>query len=216
MRAVAWLMLFFLMTSLSFCSEASKSISVATLNLKEGVFPDAILNEGDVPTNVKKHFEDRGVAFSKNQHSKVVYYRMRNELDIAVTPENQLLIEALLQEYIVYTDQQIENRKRMLKQHAIDQKRIQALYDKLNRLRIPELSFTDTSIIDAAKWLQSFAAKAGIQVELIEKANDPENTPIPTITLDVRDMPFVKVLDFFTQLSNCSYQVTPDRVILYY
>jgi general secretion pathway protein D len=101
------------------------------------------------------------------------------------------------------------------------------IYDKLESIRIPELNFTDVDVAEAVNYLQ-LQSKAldpeGEGINFVLKAEPTQiqggedaapTAPLSTLTLDVRDMPLIKILDFIKSLTNLNYKVEEYAVYIF-
>ncbi|MEM6602195.1 MAG: type II and III secretion system protein, partial [Verrucomicrobiota bacterium] len=105
------------------------------------------------------------------------------------------------------------------------------IFDKLETIRIPELNFTDVDVADAVAYLQE-QSKAldptGEGVNFVLKAQStalpgdnegeevqPVDDTINTLTLDLRDMPLIKVLEFISTLTNLKFKVEEFAVYIF-
>ncbi len=103
------------------------------------------------------------------------------------------------------------------------------IYDKLESIRIPELNFTEVDVADAVAYLRE-QSKAldptGEGVNLVLKTESTNKAPVAegetavdntirTLTLDLRDMPLIKVLEFISTLTNLKFKVEEYAVYIF-
>ncbi|MGF1677927.1 MAG: hypothetical protein ACFCUX_01905 [Candidatus Methylacidiphilales bacterium] len=112
---------------------------------------------------------------------------------------------------------------------VVEETRVNEMYDKLESIRIPELNFTEVDVSDAIDYLQK-QSKAldpdGVGVNFVlktestqttaqEGADPPASNTLNTLTLDLKDMPLIKVLEFISTLTNLNYKVEEYAVFLF-
>jgi len=107
--------------------------------------------------------------------------------------------------------------------------RVNQIFDKLESIVIPELKFTDVDIADAVRFLQeqskaldpegegvNFVLKAETTASVDGGEGDGGNQELlRTLTLDVRDLPLIKVLEFIDQLTGLKYKVEEYAVYIF-
>jgi general secretion pathway protein D len=109
------------------------------------------------------------------------------------------------------------------------------ILDKLEAIRIPELNFSEVDIADAVKFLEeqskaldpekkgiNFVLKAESTVAAVStpvRGSEPAAAPAPVasraLTLSLKDVPLIEVLNFIKSLTNLQYKVDQYAVYLF-
>ncbi|RBP47418.1 hypothetical protein DES53_101215 [Roseimicrobium gellanilyticum] len=90
------------------------------------------------------------------------------------------------------------------------QEDIRSIVERLNRIVLREVKFQGAGLEDALEYLRIKAGQAGASggVNMIVK---PGTSPTSaTISLDLKDVPFLEALRYVTELSGTKYQINPS------
>jgi general secretion pathway protein D len=111
---------------------------------------------------------------------------------------------------------------------------INRMFDKLENIRIPELKFTEVEVKDALQYIRDQTValdpeKVGINFVVKTETTQAPPAPVgtegnatvaepprvPPVTMDVRDMPVIKVLDIISTFTNLQYKVEEFAVYVF-
>lgn len=118
-------------------------------------------------------------------------------------------------------------REPVIETNQFEESNVDEIFFKLENIRIPELNFTEVDVRDAVNFLQQQSQALdpkGEGVNFVLKAEPtefntaeeaPADQPLQTLTLDVRDMPLIKILDFIKSLTNLNYKVEEFAVYIF-
>jgi len=117
---------------------------------------------------------------------------------------------------------------------AVQQTGALRLYDKLEKIIIPELNFSEVDIADAVKFLEdqsraldpdpdktgvNFVLKAMPTASATPPADGVEVVPVPaparTLTLSLKNVPLIQILNFINSLTNLQYKVDEHAVYIF-
>ncbi|MDX6765794.1 MAG: hypothetical protein SFU85_03285 [Candidatus Methylacidiphilales bacterium] len=117
---------------------------------------------------------------------------------------------------------------------GVNETRVANMFEKLEKIVIPELNFTDVDVVDAIKFLQEQSKaldpeKTGVNFVLKVNptassapaegaAADTATAPPPpqrTLTLNLRKVPLMEVLRFITNLTNLQFKVEEFAVYVF-
>jgi len=117
---------------------------------------------------------------------------------------------------------------------AVQQTGALRLYDKLEKIIIPELNFSEVDIADAVKFLEdqsraldpdpdktgvNFVLKAMPTASATPPADGAEVVPVPaparTLTLSLKNVPLIQILNFINSLTNLQYKVDEHAVYIF-
>lgn len=120
-----------------------------------------------------------------------------------------------------------------IKTNTVSQTRVSGMFDKLEKIIIPELNFTEVDVVDAIKYLQDQSKaldpeKQGVNFVLkvnptstpaAPGAGDAAAAPPPpiqrTLSLNLRQVPLMEVLRFITNLTNLQFKVEEYSVYIF-
>lgn len=117
---------------------------------------------------------------------------------------------------------------------AVQQTGALRLYDKLEKIIIPELNFSEVDIADAVKFLEdqsraldpdpdktgvNFVLKAMPTASATPTADGAAVAPVPaparTLTLSLKNVPLIQILNFINSLTNLQYKVDEHAVYIF-
>jgi len=121
-----------------------------------------------------------------------------------------------------------------IKTNTVKESRVTSMFDKLEKIIIPELNFTEVDVVDAIKYLQDQSKALDpekVGVNFVLKVN-PTSTPaaptaagdaaaaaVPqiqrTLSLNLRQVPLMEVLRFITNLTNLQFKVEEYSVYIF-
>lgn len=119
-----------------------------------------------------------------------------------------------------------------IKTNTVKETRVSTMFDKLEKIIIPELNFTEVDVVDAIKYLQDQSKaldpeKQGVNFVLkvnptstpaAPAAGDAAAAPPPiqrTLSLNLRQVPLMEVLRFITNLTNLQFKVEEYSVYIF-
>jgi hypothetical protein len=122
-------------------------------------------------------------------------------------------------------EQEVTKDKRtalLLTARLVDQPPTVSVAERLEKIIIPKVAFTDADIADVLKFLQDQSKlhdplKVGVNIVFKESPSAPDEhwTAIRSLTLDLRDVTLKKTFDFITQLTSYKYTVEERAVYVF-
>lgn len=119
------------------------------------------------------------------------------------------------------------DQNRVIETTVFEPSNVTKIYDKLETIKIPEFNFTEVDISEVVKFLQmqskaldpegegiNFVLKSVPTTLGEEEGADATDEPI-TVTMDVRNLPIIKVLDFIKSLTELNYKVEEHAVFIF-